>query len=256
MCSGTKLFADESDVSITVPIWFPHPELLLSASGVSLRAGLQHQHTIHGGRMTDLAMGGFDVWNKAYPPPLHADNPQSLTPTSVFLFESLITHRSRISPSGWHWFDSTRHLAGYLLYVGIPDIAAWWFDESRFGDSGRMPLRDTVESATGADEDDRAFFYGIADDLEAVLAADDPIRFDAISRMLEGFTARFEKTPKWDFSLEAFPNAVVAGAALWERHEEVQDFTESEWLDLCARAGTDPAAGEVVIRVFEDAHTV
>ena len=43
--------------------------------------------------------------------------------------------------SGWQWFDSPCHLAGYLLHVGIPDLAAWWFDESSYRDlGGRMPL--------------------------------------------------------------------------------------------------------------------
>ena len=152
---------------------------------------------------------------------------------------------------------NTSHLAGYLLYVGIPDIAAWWFDESRFG-----VTRGACHSATLSnllpepDEDDRAFFYGIAYDLEAVLAAeDDPVPLRCDFPHAGGLHSRAgSRRPQSGISaLRPFPNAVVAGAALWERHEEVQDFTESEWLDLCARAGTDPAAGEVVIRVFEDA---
>lgn len=225
--------------------------------------------------MTGLAKGGFEVWNEAYPPPLHADTPQPLTPSSAFLFEDLIMHGSGMAPSGWQWFDSPRHLAGYLLHVGIPDIAAWWFDESSFGDSrGRMPLCDIVESATEADPEDRSFFLAIADDLETLLAGPAPMNFEAISRVLERFTARFGNTweesrfsrasnrPRWDFTLQAFPNTVAAGATLLEWHEELtnpetgEDFTESEWLDLCKRAGTDPAAREVVTRVFENSHSV
>lgn len=34
-----------------------------------------------------------------------------------------------------------------LLHVGIPDIAAWWLTDSPLGSAGRIPLRDTVESA-------------------------------------------------------------------------------------------------------------
>jgi hypothetical protein len=210
-----------------------------------------------------LTSSDFDLWNKAYPPPVHADNPQPLKPTSVFLFESVMVHGSGISPSGWQWFDSPCYLAGYLLHVGIPDIAAWSFDESSFGDSGgRKPLRDTVESATQADPEDRAFFLVLADDLEKLLAGPNPVDFEAISQLLERFTERFGKTSHGDFALIAFPDAVAAGAALLERYEDLtnpltgDDFAEPEWLDLCARAGTDPTAREVVTEVFEDAHSV
>jgi hypothetical protein len=131
----------------------------------------------------------FEGWNKAYPRPVHADNPKPLTPASVFLFESVIKHGSGISPSGWQWFDSPRHLAGYLLHVGLPDLAAWWFDESTFGDSReRMPFRDTVESATQAGPEDRAFFLAIADDLETRMAGPDQVDFEAISRLLSAST--------------------------------------------------------------------
>ena len=95
-----------------------------------------------------------------------------------------------------------------------------------------------------------------------MLAGPDPVNFEEISRVLERFTARFRKTSKWDFTLEAFPNTVAAGATVLEWNECLtnpatgEDFTESAWLDLCARAGTDPAASEVVTRVFGDAHSV
>jgi hypothetical protein len=247
---------------------------VVSASGVSVRAWLYHQHKPKAGIVTDLAKGGFEVWNEAYPPPLHADNPQPLTPSSTFLFEDLIMHGSGLAPSGWQWFDSPRHLAGYLLYVGIPDIAAWWFNDSPLGNSGRVPLRDTVESAPQADPEDRAFFLAIADDLETLLAGPDPVNFKAISDVLDRFTARFgqtyEKTrligennrPRWDMTLIAYPDAVSAGTYLWDEYDVLtnpmtgDDFADSAWLDLCARAGTDRAAGEVVTRVFEDKQCV
>jgi hypothetical protein len=192
----------------------------------------------------------------------------------VFLFEDLKMHGSGMGPSGWQWFNSPRHLAGYLLHVGMPDIAGWWLNDSPLGNSGRIPLRDTVESAPQADQEDRAFFVTIADDLETLLAEADSMDFEAISRVLDRFTARFGNTfeetrlaratnrPRWDLTLQAFPNTVAAGATLLEWNESLtnpatgEDFTESEWLDLCARAGTDPAATEVVTEVFEDAHTV
>lgn len=85
-----------------------------------------------------------------------------------------------------------------------------------------MPLRDTVESATEVDPEDRASFLAIADDLETLLAGDDPVDFEAISRVLERFNARFGQTwepsrPRWDLTLIAFPDTVAAGAALLER---------------------------------------
>lgn len=224
--------------------------------------------------MTDLAKGGFEAWNEAYPPPLHADNPQPLTPSSVFLLEDLVMHGSGMAPSGWQWFDSLRHLAGYLLHVGIPDIAAWWLNDSPLGNSGRMPLRDTVESAPQADPQDRASFLAIADDLESLLAGPDPVNFEAISNVLQRFNAQFGNTweksrvsrtsnrPRWDMTLIAFPDAVSAGDYLWDEYEILSDpatgddFAQSEWLDLCARAGTDHAARKIVTRLFRDKESV
>ena len=47
--------------------------------------------------MTDLASGGFDAWNEVCPPPAHGpDNPKLLTPTSVFLFEEVVTDERNI----------------------------------------------------------------------------------------------------------------------------------------------------------------
>ena len=225
--------------------------------------------------MADLANGGFEAWDKAYPPPLHAGDPQPLTPTSVFLFEDFIMHGgARVAPSGWQWFDSPRHLAGYLLYVCMPDIAAWWLNDSPSGNSGRIPLRDTVESARQADPEDRAFFLAIADVLETLVAGPDPVDFETISNVVHRFNSQFGNTweksrlslagnrPRWDLTLNTYPNTVAAGASLLERCESVMnpltgdDFAESEWLDLCAQAGTDPAAKEMVTGVFADDYTV
>ena len=137
-------------------------------------------------------------------------------------------------------------------------------DGTRSGDGGDTDLRLAEDRAFtgGDDEEDRVFFLGIADDLEAVLAGPDPVDFEEISRVRERFTARFRKTSNWDFTVEALPNTVAAGAILLEWNGYLpnpatgEDFTESEWLDLCAQAGTDPAASEVVTRVFGDAHSV
>jgi hypothetical protein len=182
----------------------------------------------------------------------------------VFLFEDIVSHVvAETRWAGWQWFDSPRHLAGYLLHLAVPDLAAWWFDESSYRDErARRTLREMAESATGADQEDRFFFLSIAADLEAVLAGPDPVDFEDISRVLERFATRFEKTSKWDFTFQAFPNTVAAGAALLEETGELMNpmtregFTESEWLDLCARAGTDPAASEVVTETFEDAFSL
>lgn len=106
------------------------------------------------------------------------------------------------------------------------------------------------------------------------MAGPDPVNFEAISDVLDRFTARFSQTwektrqrpaanrPRWDMTLIAYPDAVSAGAQVLEDYEEVKDpetgkhLENSEWLDLCAQAGTDPAARKVVTRVFVDAHTV
>jgi hypothetical protein len=85
------------------------------------------------------------------------------------------------------------------------------------------------------------------------------VDFAKISAILDRFTARFNETPKWNFTLEAFPTTVAGGAALLEEHGPLtdpatgEDFTEAKWLDLCARAGTDPAASSVVTALFDDA---
>jgi hypothetical protein len=211
--------------------------------------------------MTDVAVGGFEAWHKVCPPPRHGpDNPKLLTPTSVFLFEDVVSHvRTGICWAGWQWCDSPHLLAGVLLHVTFPDIASWLFDESSFDEAKRLPLRATVEAAPGANQDDRDFFLEVAKDLEALEAGAEPVDFAVISAICDRFTARFNKTPSWDFTLEAYPSTVAAGAALFERREGLigpaggEDFTEGQWLDLCADAGTDPAASGVVTTVFDDA---
>jgi hypothetical protein len=212
--------------------------------------------------VTDLAKGGFEAWNEAYPG--HAgEKTKPLTPASVFLYESVILHGSGVAPSGWQWFDSAGHLAGYLLHVCLPDLAGWWFGGFTFGGPPkRIPLRDTVGWATEADQEDKAFFRAFPDHLETLLARPDSVDFEAVSALLERFTGRLGNTPQGSLTLLAYPDALSAGTQLLEDYEELEDpatgspFENSEWLDLCARAGTDPAASEVVARVFENAHTV
>jgi hypothetical protein len=179
----------------------------------------------------------------------------------VFLFEDMVSHLlAQTFWSNWQWCDSPRQLAEVLLNITLPDIASWWFDAASFGEPRRMPLPATVEAAAKSDEDDRTFFLDIARDLETLDAGPDPVDFAKISDVLDRFTTRFGNTSKWDFTLQAFPSAVAAGGALHERQGELtdpstgEDFTEAEWLDLCARSGTDPAASEVVTAVFEDAY--
>jgi hypothetical protein len=181
----------------------------------------------------------------------------------VFLFEDVVSQvRAGTNWAGWQWCDSPRLLAGMLLHVTLPDIASWWFDESSVGKAQRMPLRAVVEAVTEANQDDRDFLSKIADDLEALEAGPDPVNFDEIAATLERFTARFNQTLKWNFTLEAFPSTVAAGAALLEHHGPLtdpatgEDFTEAQWLDLCGRAGTDRAASDVVTAVFDDAFTL
>jgi len=207
--------------------------------------------------MTDMAVGGFEAWNEVCPPPSHTpENPKLLTPTSVFLFEDVLSHlHTGICWAGWQWHDSARLLAGALLHVTFPDIASWWFDGSDVGEEMRLPLRSVVEAAHGANQDDRDFFLEVANELEALEGGPDPVDFAVISDICDRVTARFNETPRWNFTLEAYPSTVAAGAALFERHEgsSGEDFTEGKWLDLCAQAGTDPAASGVVTAVFEDA---
>ena len=212
--------------------------------------------------MTDLVREGFESWNEACPPPSHTpENPTLLTPTSVFLFENAESQvPTGIYWTGWQWRDSPRLLAGVLLHVVLPDIASWLFDEASFDVAKRLPLRATVEEATGANEDDRDFFLGIAKDLEAMEAGPDPVDFAKISAICDRITARFSETPTRNFTLEALPSTVAAGAALFERHggsltdpATGEDFTEAQWLDMCARAGTDPAASGVGTTVLDEA---
>ena len=74
--------------------------------------------------------------------------------------------------------------------------------------------------------------------------------------------SRASDRPRWDMTLIAFPDAVSAGGYLWDEYEILSnpatgdDFAQSEWLDLCARAGTDHAAGQIVTRVFGDKESV
>jgi hypothetical protein len=210
--------------------------------------------------MTDVALSGFEAWNKVCPPPSHTpENPKLLTPTSVFLFEDVVSHvRTGIHWAGWQWCDTAHLLAGVLLHVTFPDIVSWLFDESSVGDAKRLPLRAVVEAAPGANQDDRDFFLEIANELEELEGGPDPVDFVTISAVCDRFTARSNETPNWDFTLEAYPSTVAAGAALSERQEGFigpagEDFTEGQWLDLCATAGTDPAVSGVVTTIFEGA---
>jgi hypothetical protein len=213
---------------------------------------------------SDLANGGFDAWNAAYPAPAHGDSPPSLTPTSVFLYEDVLSHvLQQTRWAGWQWCDSPRHLAGLLLHVTLPDLAAWWFDESSYHDERvRRPLREAVDTAAEANDEDRNFFLRIADDLEAVLAGPDPVNFAEIASVVERITARFGEASRWNFTLEAFPNTVAAGTELMERTDGIThpetgaDIAQPGWLELCARAGTDPASSELVVAVFQEDFSV
>jgi hypothetical protein len=211
--------------------------------------------------MTELAISGFDAWNEVCPRPSHTpENPTLLTPTSVFLFEDVVSQvRTGIHWAGWQWCDSPRLLAGVLLHVTLPDIASWLFDDSSFDDAKRLPLRAVAEAAAGWNQDDRDFFLEIADELEALESGPEPIEFAVISAICDRVSARFNETPNWNFTLQAYPSTFAAGAAFFEEQAGVvdpdtgEDFTEAQWLDLCARAGSDPAAGGVVTTIFEDA---
>jgi hypothetical protein len=95
--------------------------------------------------------------------------------------------------------------------------------------------------------------------LEALEAGPDPVDFAVISDICNRVTARFNDTPHWNFTLAAYPSNVAAGAAFFEEQAGVvdpatgEDFTEGQWLDLCATAGTDPAVSGVVTTIFEGA---
>jgi hypothetical protein len=110
--------------------------------------------------MTDVALSGFEAWNRVCPRPSHTrENPKLLTPTSVFLFEDVVSYvRTGIHWAGWQWCDSAHLLAGVLLHLTFPDIVSWLFDESSVDDTKRLPLRTAVEVAIGANRGDRTFF--------------------------------------------------------------------------------------------------
>lgn len=208
----------------------------------------------------------FEAWNKVYAPPVHAGIDKPLAPGSVFLFESVMLPHFQVSPSGWDWFDSPRDLAGYLLHVGLPDLAGWWFDQTTTfgGPPKRLPLGETVAwaaEATDVDPEDQAFFLALAEALKSLLAGTAPVRFEDVAKVVERFSARFNKDGHW-MILETYPDAVAAGTAVFDRHDEVaspatgEELTRSEWLELCKRAGADAATGQVVRAVFADDHSV
>lgn len=210
--------------------------------------------------MAEVAVDQFDVWNQQYANGIHADSSTAIQPGSVFLYEDLILHGSHGAPSGWMWLESPRQLAEYLLYVGLPDLAGWWLNGRLFGGPPeRIRLRDTINWAADANQDDASFFAALADDLDAILAASDQVTFAAVDAVVTKFTDRFGNTPSGNLILHAYPDAVAAGAELLDEHGVPVDSRVGdgeEWLDVCARAGTDPEAGRIVAEVFESAHTV
>lgn len=200
---------------------------------------------------------GFQAWNAVYPSGVHAGVERPILPGSVFLYEEIRLQHFQKWPSGWDWFDSPRELAGYLLHVGLPDLAGWWFDDSDTvgGPPKRLPLRETVGWATDGDAADRAFFLSLADDLDIVLAGPDSVTFDAVSVIVDRLSTHFA-----DMTLTAYPDAVAAGAALLDLQDGPPDLADvddgAEWLQLCADAGTDPAATTKVAESFWDANSV
>jgi hypothetical protein len=202
---------------------------------------------------------GFEAWNQLYQPPVHSGVNEPLGPDTVFLFESVIL--SGVAPSGWDWFDSPRELAGYLLYVGLPDLAGWWFTEtSTFGGPPtRLPLRETiawVAESTEACPGDQEFLLALANELDEVLACPEPIEFADVAAVVDRFSARFTNRGGQSMTLTAYPDAVAAGTALWEAQGDGSEEGRAGWLELCARAGTDPAAAERVVEAFSEAHSV
>ncbi|MEW5812524.1 MAG: hypothetical protein AB1925_24125 [Actinomycetota bacterium] len=214
--------------------------------------------------MAELPGGDFDEWNKRVPFPRHANNPERLTSTSVFLYENVVSHvLSEVRWTGWQWGDSPRDVAALLLHVTLPDLAAWWFNESSFGAvQERRPLRQTIDSESGVDSTEGALFLSIASELESILARPDQIQFAAIAGVLDRFNTYFRNASRWYFELVAYPSPKAAGSALVDSDEELIDprsgneLGPSEWLELCANAGSDPAAAEVVMAVFEDAYSL
>ncbi|OBI55666.1 hypothetical protein A5667_23190 [Mycolicibacterium fortuitum] len=208
---------------------------------------------------------GFEAWNEIYAPPAHAGVSKPLLPGSVFLFESVSLGHA--APSGWDWFDSPRDLAGYLLHVALPDLAGWWFDETTTfgGPPTRLPLRQTIAwigASTEASSADRDLLMTLAADLEALLAGPESVSFNGVAGVVERFSARFaDQDGRW-MTLKAYPNSVAAGTVLCEEQDDLLDSSRdvgkvaSEWLDLCARAGTDPSASEKVAEAFSHAHSV
>lgn len=205
---------------------------------------------------------GFEAWNQLYKPPVHSGVDKSLGPDAVFLFEDLIL--SGVAPSGWDWFDSPRDLAGYLLHVGLPDLAGWWFTETGTfgGPPTRLPLRETIawvaesSEATEGDPDDQEFLLALANELDQVLARPESIEFADVAAVVDRFSARFTNRGGRSMALTAYPDAVAAGTALWESQGGGSDEDRAGWLELCARVGTDPSAAERVVETFSEAHSV
>lgn len=102
----------------------------------------------------------------------------------------------------------------------------------------------------------------LADDFDALLASPDPAKFDDVARLVDRFSARFADGDGQWMSLEAYPDSVAAGTALWDEKDRLVDSAAQadhgtiEWLDLCARAGSESQASETVAETFSQAHSV
>lgn len=194
---------------------------------------------------------GFAAWHPIFAPPADTDRP--ITPGAVFVFGRVLLPCFQLAPSGWEWLDSPRDLADYLLHVALPDLAGWWFDTT----ADRLPLEDTIAAAAQPDPEERILFEALGADLRALLAEPGPVPFGAVAAITGRFSTWFGAAAN-GMTLEVYPDAVCAGAALFDRSEDPADpqtgeaLSRTEWLDLCKRAGVDAATGHLVAAVFRD----
>ena len=203
-------------------------------------------------------MDVFDDWDERFPRGHGVCYRSALTPDSVFLFEQVTSPRPNPAYFGtWHWYENAAQLKAHLLNIVMPDMASSWLSEGALGiHARRQPLLMTLDSAMDEWGDDLEFFRALAEDLERSTGTTNEELAQQIQAVTQRFSDRFGRTSTWDLALEVLPSTVEAGAYLFERnanavHEGAgEDVTESEWLDVCGRAGTDEKASLRVTEAF------
>jgi hypothetical protein len=171
----------------------------------------------------------------------------------------------------WQWFADARELAGYLRYVGMPDMLSIWFCQQQWDPhhgEARLGSRDLLAGAQqhGWLVEDIPFVEALLDRLEVVDTIPEEQVLDELREIASAFTARFGRTRTWDLVLQVHPSAVSAGTAIAERLEweaeygpvELPDpFDIAHWQTACRRAdGGDAQAASLVADVLANNDTL